>query len=60
MHPVFHVSMLLKCLREPSSVIPIEGIELAGDLSFEEVPMDILDQHVRKLRSRDIVSVKVL
>lgn len=59
-HHVFHVSMLRKCLGEPSSVIPIEGIEFAGDLSFEEVPVAILDRQVRKLGTKDIASVKVL
>ncbi|XP_047250113.1 uncharacterized protein LOC124885894 [Capsicum annuum] len=59
-HPVFHVSMLCKCLGEPLRVIPIEGIEIVGDLSFEEVPVAILDRQVRKLRSRNIASVKVL
>ena len=39
---------------------PYRGIELDGDLSFEEVPVAILDPQVRKLRSRDIALVKVL
>ncbi|WMV37754.1 hypothetical protein MTR67_031139 [Solanum verrucosum] len=59
-HPVFHLSILRKCLGEPSHVIQTEDIEPTQDLSFEEVPVAILDRQVRKLRSRDIASIKVL
>ena len=59
-HPVFHVSMLRKCLGDPTQAIPIEGIELSEELSFEEVPVAILDRQVKKLRNKDIASVKVL
>ena len=24
-HPVFHVSMLMKCLGDPASILPVEG-----------------------------------
>ncbi|PHT51913.1 hypothetical protein CQW23_06375 [Capsicum baccatum] len=58
-HLVFLVSMLCKYLGEPSRIIPIKSIEFAGDLSFKEVPVAILDCQVRKLRTKDIASVKV-
>ena len=25
-HPVFHVSMLKKCLGDPASILPVEGL----------------------------------
>ena len=59
-HPVFNVSMLRKCLGYPEHVIPIEGIELSEELSFEEVPVAILDRHIKKLRYEYIESVMVL
>ncbi|XP_070025559.1 uncharacterized protein [Nicotiana sylvestris] len=59
-HPVFHVSMLKKVVGDPSAIVPIETIEVSEDLSYEEVPVAILDRQVRKLRNKEIASVKVL
>ncbi|XP_049410636.1 uncharacterized protein LOC125873831 [Solanum stenotomum] len=59
-HPVFHVSMLRKCLGDPTQVIAIEGMEFSEHLSYEEVPVEILDRQVRKLRTKDVALVKVL
>ncbi|WMV55110.1 hypothetical protein MTR67_048495 [Solanum verrucosum] len=59
-HPVFHVLMLCKCMGDPTHVIPIEGMEFSEHLSYEEVLVAILDQHVRKLRKKDGALVKVL
>ena len=30
------------------------------DLSYEEVPVEILDRHVKRLRNKEIATVKVL
>ncbi|XP_070014112.1 uncharacterized protein [Nicotiana sylvestris] len=59
-HPVFHVSMLRKCIEDPFRVIPIKYVQATEDLSYEEVPVAILDRQVRKLRTNDVASVKVL
>ena len=59
-HPVFHVSMLKKCIGDHSMVLPVEGIKVTDSLSYEEEPVEILDCQVRKLRSKEIASVKVL
>ncbi|WMV25166.1 hypothetical protein MTR67_018551 [Solanum verrucosum] len=40
--------------------MPIENIRIAEDLSYEEVPIFILDRQVRKLRTKEVASVKVL
>ncbi|XP_070002461.1 uncharacterized protein [Nicotiana sylvestris] len=59
-HLVFHVSMLTKVVGDPSSIMPIETIEVNEELSYEEVLAAILDRHVRKLINKEIASVKVL
>ena len=59
-HPVFHVSMLRKCIGDPSRVVPIKDVQVTEDLSYEEVTVAILDRQVRKLRTKDVASVKVL
>ncbi|PHT27112.1 hypothetical protein CQW23_33287 [Capsicum baccatum] len=59
-HPVFHISMLKKCIGDHSMVFPVEGIKVIDSLSDEKEPIEILDRQVRKLRSKEIVLVKVL
>ena len=59
-HSVFHISMLKKCIGDPVSIIPIEGLGVDGSISYEEVPMDILDRQVKKLRNNEVASVKFL
>ncbi|XP_070015394.1 uncharacterized protein [Nicotiana sylvestris] len=59
-HPVFHVSMLRKVVGDPSTIVPIEAIEVSEGLSYEEILVAILDRQVRKLRNKEVVSVKVL
>ena len=59
-HPVFHVSMLKKCIGDPESIHPIEVLGVKDNLSYEEVLVQILDRQVKKLRNKEVVSVKVL
>ncbi|XP_070013577.1 uncharacterized protein [Nicotiana sylvestris] len=59
-HPVFHVSMLRKVVGDSSTTVPIETIEVNEELSYKEVPVVVLDRQVRKLRNKEIASVKVL
>ncbi|XP_070007802.1 uncharacterized protein [Nicotiana sylvestris] len=59
-HLVFHVSLLKKVVGDPSTIMPIETIEVNEELSYEEVPVAILDRQVQKLRNKEIASVKVL
>ena len=58
-HPVFHVSMLQKYIPDESHVLSLDFVELGPDLTFEEEPIAILDRQVRKLRTKEITSVKV-
>jgi hypothetical protein len=42
-HDVFHVSQLKKCLRVPEEQLPMEYLDLGGDLTYREWPIKILD-----------------
>jgi hypothetical protein len=41
-HDVFHVSQLKKCLRVPEEQLPMEYLDLGGDLTYSERPIKIL------------------
>ncbi|XP_070002462.1 uncharacterized protein [Nicotiana sylvestris] len=59
-HPVFHVSILHKCIRDPSKVIPIDDVQVTEHLSYEEAPIAIVDRQVQRLRTKYVSSVKVI
>ncbi|XP_070040576.1 uncharacterized protein [Nicotiana tomentosiformis] len=59
-HPVFHVSMLRKCISDSSQVLEAPTIPLDEKLSYEEEPMAIVVRQIRKLLSKNIVFVNVL
>jgi hypothetical protein len=42
-HDMFHVSQLNKCLRVPEEQLPMEYLDLGGDLTYSERPIKILD-----------------
>ena len=58
-HPVFHISMLKKYHQGGDHVIQWDSVLLDQNLTFEEEPITILDRQIRKLRSKEIASVKV-
>ncbi|WMV40919.1 hypothetical protein MTR67_034304 [Solanum verrucosum] len=58
-HLLFHVSMLKKCMGDPSLIIPTEDIGIKDSLSYEDIPVQILDRQVRKLRTNEVALVKV-
>ena len=43
---VLHVSMLKKCLGDATSILSVEGLEVAENLSYKEVPVEIFDRQV--------------
>ena len=57
-HPVFHVSMF-KRYRDGNYIIRSDSVLLNENLTYEEEPVAILDREIRKLRSREIASIKV-
>ena len=58
-HPVFHVSMLRKYLGDSSHVLDFSMVQLDDDLTYDVELVAILGRQVRRLRSKDIASVKV-
>ena len=58
-HPVFHISMLRKYVPHPSHILQTQEIEVDKDMSYEEVPVAIVDRQIRKLRNKEMVMVKV-
>ncbi|WMV32483.1 hypothetical protein MTR67_025868 [Solanum verrucosum] len=59
-HLVFHVSMLKKYISDPTSIVSLEGFGVDKSLSYKEVPIEILDRQVKKLRNKEVAFVKVL
>ncbi|XP_070045346.1 uncharacterized protein [Nicotiana tomentosiformis] len=45
-HPVFHVSMLKKVVGDPSLIVPVETIKANEELTYDEIPVTILDRKV--------------
>lgn len=58
-HPVLHVSMLRKYIPDKSHVISYDDVELGPYLTYDKEPIAILDRQVRRLRTKEIISVKV-
>ena len=59
-HNVFHVSTLQKCMSNPSQVTTVEAIPMQQDLTYEEIPVQILDRKEKVLRNKTVPLVKVL
>jgi hypothetical protein len=58
-HDVFHVSQLKKYLRVPEELLPMEELDLGGDLTYSERPIKILDTAERVTHSKVITMCKV-
>ena len=58
-HPQFRVSMLKKYHGDGNYIIRQDSVLLDENLSYEEEPLSILVREVRKLRSKEIASIKV-
>jgi hypothetical protein len=58
-HDVFHVSQLKKCLRVLEEQLPMEELDLEGDLTYNERPIKILDTAERVTLSMVIKMCKV-
>ncbi|XP_047253561.1 uncharacterized protein LOC107852154 [Capsicum annuum] len=58
-HPVFHVSMLKKFHGDGNYMICWDSVLIDENLSYKEEPVAILDRDIRKLRTREIASVKI-
>ncbi|XP_015169261.1 uncharacterized protein [Solanum tuberosum] len=58
-HPVFHMSMVRRYVRDESHVLHYDAVELDDRLTFVEEPVVILASDVKRLRSRAFPFVKV-
>ncbi|XP_048628952.1 uncharacterized protein LOC125600022 [Brassica napus] len=59
LHHVFHVSMLRKHIRDPSTVEPERLEELRTNLTYLEGPIRLGERRIRKLKNREIAQVQV-
>ena len=59
-HPVFHISLLKKCVGVPTSIVTLESVAVKDSVLHEDLPVKILDLHVRRLRNKEVALVKVL
>lgn len=59
-HPLFHISLLKKCVGYSTSVLPLENVADKDSIFYEYVPFEILDHQVRRLRNKKVALVKVL
>jgi hypothetical protein len=58
-HDVFHVSQLKKCLQVPKLQLPMDELDLGGDLTYSERPIKILDMAEHVTHSKVIKMCKV-
>ncbi|KAJ9542437.1 hypothetical protein OSB04_028943 [Centaurea solstitialis] len=58
-HDTFHVSNLKKCLSEETIVLPLDEIQIDGQLRVSEEPIEILDREIKQLRRSRIPIIKV-
>ena len=59
-HPVFHISMLNKCLGDPLLIVTTENVVINDIISYEEISVHILDHQVCKLKTMEVASDKIL
>ncbi|XP_022862076.1 uncharacterized protein LOC111382363 [Olea europaea var. sylvestris] len=59
MHDVFHISMLRKYIHDPSHVVNAQSLGVWSDMTYEEVPIRVIERKVRTLRNREVPLVKV-
>jgi len=60
LHNVFHMSQLQKYIADPSHVLESDDIQIREDLTVNAGPVQILDSQVKKLRGKEIKTLKVL
>ena len=59
-HNVFHVSQLRKYIPDLSHILSNPPMQIQGDLSYTEEPVQILNHKVKQIRNKSIPLVKVL
>lgn len=59
-HTLLYIFMLMKCFIDHSLILPIKNICIKDNLSYEEMPIQILHRSVCKLRFKEVALVNVL
>ena len=59
-HSVFHISLHKKCIGNHESILPSKGIGVKENLSYEDVLVEIIDHQVKRLRNKEVASLKLL
>ena len=49
----------MKSIGYPASILSIEGLGVKDNLSYEEVPVQVLYRQVKKLRNKEVVFIMV-
>ena len=57
---MFHVSMLWRYVSDLLHVIPTQSLEINSDLTYDEVPVMILDWKDKVLRNKTVRMLNVL
>ena len=60
LHNVLHVSMLPKYCSNESHILSVQDVHMQLDFTYDEERKAILAREVKKLRSKQVPSVKVL
>jgi len=60
LHNVFHMSQLRKYIADPMHLLEDDDVQIREDLTIGAGPMRILDSQIKKLRGKEIRTVKVL
>ncbi|PHU23424.1 hypothetical protein BC332_08531 [Capsicum chinense] len=53
-HPVFHVSVLKKCNGDSTVIVLLESSAIQSSLSYKEIPVEILDHQIHRLRNKEV------
>ncbi|XP_049381257.1 uncharacterized protein LOC125845768 [Solanum stenotomum] len=56
-HPDFHISSLKKFVGDPASIVLLESVDVKDNLTYEDVPVDILDRqdmNTQRVKARRI------
>ncbi|KAL9673779.1 hypothetical protein QQ045_030041 [Rhodiola kirilowii] len=59
-HLVFHISMMRKYISDPGHVLEYERVQMDDTLTYDEQPVAISDRQVKRLRNKEVFSIKVL